>query len=225
MPVDIELQELLESSELRFPAGTYLHERLSFLVDLHLQVCDLEYAQLPPYAMELNSTFLSLFSHHRQQSLASLVIQIEAQILRLRSSIAIQAVPIVPQALPASSPSMSGMYKRLNSLKNYPLMTTGDVFWLDLQRHADANGLSTLPERLAHFHQAIVTDRPLMTWFENAIKPRILTITLEELQALFFIRTLSPYWLSARLTPHVGHGQYIDHFYKIIGVTKTHFMS
>jgi hypothetical protein len=53
------------------------------------------------------------------------------------------------------------MYKRLNSLKNYPIITTGDVFWLDLQRHADANGLTTLHERLAHFHQAIVTDRPL----------------------------------------------------------------
>jgi hypothetical protein len=83
------------------------------------------------------------------------------------------------------------MYKRLNSLKNYPIITTGDVFWLDLQRHADANGLTTLPERLAHFHQAIVTDRPLMTWFENTIKPRILTVSLEELQDLFFIQTLS----------------------------------
>jgi hypothetical protein len=198
MPVDVELQELLESSERRFPAGTSLNERLHFLVELHLQVCDLDYAQLSDYVLSLNSNFLSLCSTSRQQNLTSLVVQVEARIARLRSSIAVQAVPVVPQPL-APSTSRSGMYKRLNSLKNYPIITTGDVFWLDLQRHADANGLTTLPERLAHFHQAIVTDRPLMTWFENTIKPRILTISLEELQDLFFIQTLSPYWLSARL--------------------------
>jgi hypothetical protein len=246
LPVDTELQDLLASSERRFPAGTSLDERLRFLVDLHLQVCDLDYAQLPDYVLSLNSNnFLSLFSTARQQNLASLVeaalsvlpevqptIQLdpigvlsavlddptmiipviplpavrhvsnafdrtlkalnqdpsslEAHarlllfIIRLRSSIAVQAVPIVTQAL-APPTSRSGMYKRLNSLKSYPIITTGDVFWLDLQRHADANGLTTLQERLAHFHQAIVTDRPLMTWFENTIKPRILTISLEEL--------------------------------------------
>jgi hypothetical protein len=73
------------------------------------------------------------------------------------------------------------------------------VFWLDLKRHADANGFSTLQERLAHFHQSMVTDRQLMNWFENTIKSRLSTISLEEPQALLFIQTLSPYWLSARL--------------------------
>jgi hypothetical protein len=198
LPVDTELQDLLTSSERRFPPGTPLNDRLRFLVDLHLQVCDLDYAQLPENVMALNSNFLSLFSTARQQTLALLVVQVEARIARLRSSIAVQSVPLATPTLSPPS-SQSGMYKRLNSLKNYPLITTGDVFWLDLQRHADANGLTTLPERLAHFHQAIVTDRPLMTWFENTIKPRILTISLEELQDLFFIQTLSPYWLSARL--------------------------
>jgi hypothetical protein len=78
-------------------------------------------------------------------------------------------------------------------------MTTGDVFWLDLQRHADANGRTTLQERLSHFHHAIINDRPLMTWYEHTIKPRLFTITLEDLQDLLFIQTLSPYWLLARL--------------------------
>jgi hypothetical protein len=91
------------------------------------------------------------------------------------------------------------MYKRLNSLKDYPVMTTGHVFCLGLKRNADVNGLSTLQERLVHFHQSIVTDRQFMNWFENTIKPRLSTISLEELQELFFIQTLSPSWLSARL--------------------------
>jgi hypothetical protein len=112
-------------------------------VDFHLQVCDLDYAQLPDYVISLNSNFLSLFSTARQQTLALLVVQVEARIARLRSSIAVQSVPLATPAL-APITSRSGMYKRLNSLINYPLITTGDVFWLDLQRHADANGLTTL---------------------------------------------------------------------------------
>jgi hypothetical protein len=36
LPVDMELQDLLASSERRFPPGTSLDERLRFLMDLHL---------------------------------------------------------------------------------------------------------------------------------------------------------------------------------------------
>jgi hypothetical protein len=132
LPVDTELQDLLISSERRFPPGTPLNDRLRFLVDLHLQVCDLDYAQLPENVMALNSNFLSLFSTARQQALSSLVVQVEARISRLRSSIAVQSVPLSTPTLSPPS-SQSGMYKRLNSLKNYPIITTGDVFWLDLQ--------------------------------------------------------------------------------------------
>jgi hypothetical protein len=38
-----------------------------------------------------------------------------------------------------------------------------------------------------------------MTWYEHTIKPRLPNLTLEDLQDLFFIQTMSPYWLSARL--------------------------
>jgi hypothetical protein len=47
MPVDVELQDLIESSERRFPGGTSLDERLRVLVELHVQICDLDYAQIP----------------------------------------------------------------------------------------------------------------------------------------------------------------------------------
>jgi hypothetical protein len=70
LPVDTELQDLLASSERRFPPGTSLNERLRFLVDLHLQGCDLDYAQLPDNVISLNSNFLSLFSTARQQTLS-----------------------------------------------------------------------------------------------------------------------------------------------------------
>ena len=61
LPVDTELQDLLASSERRFPPGTSLNERLRFLVDLHLQVCDLDYAQLPDNVISLNSNFYHFF--------------------------------------------------------------------------------------------------------------------------------------------------------------------
>jgi hypothetical protein len=80
LPVDTELQDLLASSERRFPPATSLNERLRFLVDLHLQVCDLDYAQLPDNVISLNSNFLSLFSTARQQTLALLVVQVKARI-------------------------------------------------------------------------------------------------------------------------------------------------
>jgi hypothetical protein len=38
-----------------------------------------------------------------------------------------------------------------------------------------------------------------MNWYEHTIKPRLATLSLEDMQDLFFIQTLSPYWLSARL--------------------------
>jgi hypothetical protein len=84
-----------------------LNDRVQFLVDLHLQVCDLDYAQLPENVMALNSNFLSLFSTARQQTLASLVVQVEARIARLRSSIAVQSVPLAtPTLSPPSSQSV-----------------------------------------------------------------------------------------------------------------------
>jgi hypothetical protein len=171
---------------------------LQFHLDLHLRLCDLDLAELPRQPTSEGQVFSLNFLNRRQEAITSLITLTEGRIIRLRSSLALHSVPALPPvALPSSS--QSGMYKRLNSLKTYPVMTTGDVFWLDLQLHADANGLTTLNERLAHFHQAIVTDRPLMNWYENTIKPRLATLTLEDLQDLFFIQTLSPYWLSARL--------------------------
>jgi hypothetical protein len=85
-------------------------------------------------------------------------------------------------------------------MKYYPVMTSsGDLFWRDVERHADVNGLSTHVERLAHFHHAIVPNAQLMRWYETTVKPRLPDITLEELQDAFFAQTLNPYWLSVRL--------------------------
>jgi hypothetical protein len=119
----------------------------------------------------------------------------------LRTSLSLQQFqPSPPSSAPSTSSNVN-MYKRLSNLKNYlnPATSARDTFWLDLQRHADANGITSMKERLAHFQQSILNNRPLMDRFDHTIQPLGNNLTLDILQNLFFTQTLSPYWLSARL--------------------------
>jgi hypothetical protein len=147
LPPDEEIAILTADSDHRFAPGTSIDVRLQFLMALNLRLCDLDLAEIPPQLNSESQVFLLTFLNRRQNALTSLLTLTETRILRLRSSLAIHSAPVIA---PSSSPSLSqsGMYKRLNSLKNYPVMTTCDVFWLDHQRHAHANGLTTLNERL-----------------------------------------------------------------------------
>jgi hypothetical protein len=43
-----------------------------------------------------------------------------------------------------------------------------------------------MKERLAHFHQSILNNRPLIDWFDHTIQPLGNNLTLDILQNLFF---------------------------------------
>jgi hypothetical protein len=168
---------------------------------LHADLCDLDFAEFSPDMNLLSAPLLADFSSRRELNLSQLKADLETRMASLNPSLALQQFITPPLASTPSEASTLNMHKMLLTLKNYPnpSTSTGDTFWLDLQRHADANGISSMKERLAHLHQSILNHRPLMDWFDHTIQPLGNNLTLDVLQTLVFTRTLSHYKLSARL--------------------------
>jgi hypothetical protein len=89
LPPDEAITTLTADSNHRFAPGTSLEARLQFHLDLHLRLCDLDLAELPPQMTPESPIFSLNFLNRRQEAITSLLTLTEARIIRLRSSLAI----------------------------------------------------------------------------------------------------------------------------------------
>jgi hypothetical protein len=87
LPPDEEIAILTADSSHRFAPGTSLEARLQFHLDLHLRLCDLDLAELPPQMTPESQVFSLNFLNRRQEAITSLLTLTEARIIRLRSRV------------------------------------------------------------------------------------------------------------------------------------------
>jgi hypothetical protein len=95
LPPDEAIATLTADSDHRFAPGTSLEVRLQFHLDLHLRLCDLDLAELPPQLNSEDQVFLITFLNRQQNALTSLLTLTEARILRFRSSLALHSAPVI----------------------------------------------------------------------------------------------------------------------------------